>query len=413
MLFVVLSAPHAGPLMRIPTLIATALTLGASPAASQAPAADSAAPELQLRVSVEQGALRAGERTTLNVWILNPSGRPVPGARLYVDAPAFLAVLAAGCARRAPLPLPLDTLRPGELRTLSLCIRAGDEANRIREGEAKLSVLLYATGAWGKQRARWVAADQPIKVGLFGTDEVAGVSLSLIALFVPGALLLAFLRVSAPRDLKWLAGLATAEQALLAVLLSLLLAWARNEGGPALIGYRDFFALAGIGALLGFAIRAPFQVDDYQRARERDRLEKRRAELEALVPVEGEPLQTTIRKLIQQSGEVENPRSEIVTYEGKRIIGSLAAQYADGAWVVIGRFGLNRDGVDAETLAKAATAGQLALARLVEKEMLTLDEKDRVLDEQEDYLEERVWTRGTAISANVAGKGRGPVLSLT
>jgi hypothetical protein len=350
-------------------------------------------------VSVEQGALRAGERTTLNVWILNPSGRPVPGARLYVDAPPFLAVLAAGCARRAPLPVPLDTLRPGELRTLSLCIRAGDEANRIREGEAKLSVLLYAAGAWGKQRARWVAADQPIKVGLFGTDEVAGVSLSLIALFVPGALLLALLRVGAPRGLKWLAGLASAEQALLAVLLSLLLAWVRGVGG--LIGYEDFFGLTWRAAALGILIRLPFQVAEWMRAwRER------------LVPVKGEPEQTTVRKLIELSGGVATPRSEIVTEKGERIIGSLTAKGTDGDWVVIGTFSVNPHGVGEEAVAAAAQEGQLALARLAEKHKLTLGTVDTLYGEDGKSLGERLrWTKEAPLRSNVADPKRRPVLA--
>jgi hypothetical protein len=376
---------------------ATAADSPSSPAADSA-APDSAAPDLQLRVSIEQGALRAGDRTRLDIWILNPSAREVPGVSLDVQAPAFLAVLDSGCTRRTPLPLPLKPFAPGELRALSLCLRAGDDANRIREGEAKLSVLLYATGSWGRQRARWVPADQTVKVGLFGTDEVAGVSLSLIALFVPGAVLLALLRVSHPRSLDWLAELAEVEQALLAILLSLLLAWTRTAGGHGLIGYHDFFVLTGMGAGIGIVLRLAFEWVDYVRSRP-----------ERLVPVKGELLQTTVRKLVEQAG-VANPRSVIETDAHEQVVGSLTAKSADGDWVVIGRYRVV-PGRFGEEVARAAEAGQLALARLDEKRKLHLDREDTLYDLDGNSLGDALrWVKGSPTARNAAGEGRGDVL---
>jgi hypothetical protein len=249
----------------------------------------------------------------------------------------------------------------------------------VREGSALLNVLVKYDGAWADgQRSAMVSVQREIKVGLFGTETVAGVSLSLLALLLPGALLL------------WGAGAGEwkgpVERGTVSVLLSILIAWAvspfTGSAGLGLISAWDFLEMCALGMVIGLLVR--WIASKLVRLRTRKR-----------VPIPGEEPATTLRKLIEMNPEAAKPKTILTNADDTdAAVGSLAERDVDGNWVIAGWFTVRpkaRSSVTRAQLERAQKKGQLALARLVEKKAAQLDLLEDALTRRDGSL------RGVAI----------------
>jgi len=346
----------------------------AAAAAAQPPAA----PKVEVQLALERAELKAGGETTVDLWLFNPSGQALAAGQLYLLTPKHLEVRREGCAGE-PLAMPVvaPALAPGALVPVHLCLKAG---RRVREGSALLNVLVKYDGAWAEgQRSTMVTVQRELKVGLFGTETVAGVSLSLLALLLPGALLL------------WAAGAGEwkgpVERGTVSVLLSILIAWAVSpwvgSAGLGLISAWSFLAMCGLGLAIGLVVR-----------KVSSGVKRRRTKQHELGP--GDSTAATLRKLIEKNPEATAPRTTLTNDKdaGDAAVGSLAERDVDGGWVIAGYFTIRpkADGsVTREQLEKARRKGQLALARLAERKE---EELDWVSD---DVSRPDGTTRGTAI----------------
>jgi len=187
-----------------------------------------------MTVTVERASLVAGDSVPGDLWVRNPAGGPLRDVRLHVAAPGFVevGVEREGRCAFARGEFPLGDVPPGGVARRVLCLRTGGE---VVEGDYNLVfTLTYRRPAdGGPERAGFVQAVQAVEVGVLGTESVAGVSLRLLALLLPGILFFVGARRmgAAPG-----ASMDKAEVAALGVVLSLLLVTGLDAVSPA--GFR-------------------------------------------------------------------------------------------------------------------------------------------------------------------------------
>lgn len=178
-------------------------------------------PEVTVIVTVEREALSANDSTALRVWIANRSAVPVDSAVLNASGPWFVEFRdSSGIWTPGRLTRILGAIPGYGLENYTLYART---TNSIEEGDVRLALALeYQWNPEGRAlrgHARTLS-EAKLRVGLLGNESVAGVSLRLAALIVPGLLFLLILRLA---DSKFASALNSTEAVTVSVLFSVLL----------------------------------------------------------------------------------------------------------------------------------------------------------------------------------------------
>lgn len=302
-----------------------------------------AAPGLQVEAFLDRDSLRPGGTGHLDVWIVNPSDLALSRTVLHVVAPPFLELRRGSCTG-APLgrDLVLGPMEPRSLLHRHFCVKAG---YRIREGETRLTLLVEH--AWPRpDREEGVAlltVEEPVQIGIFGTGEVGGVSIGVIALILPGLLFFQILRL---RGVGWAVSLEDFPMATLSIVFSVLLQLVTQWGSEGLTGPVELLGACLLSVILAWIVASAWKAYE-------NRKDTKIAE--------GESTATVLRKLIRQYPDATAPKAILTLADGSRLEGSLAAYTEKGA-VILGsyRVDVNQLPVDLQSAAqKLADAGNL------------------------------------------------------
>ncbi len=293
-----------------------------------------------MTVTLERESLVAGDSVPVDLWVRGPAAAPLRDVRLHVAAPGFVEVGVAqgGSCAFARGVVPLGDVPPGGIARRALCLRTGRE---VVEGDYNLVfTLTYRRSAdGGPERAGFVQAVQGVEVGVLGTESVAGVSLRLLALLLPGILFFVGVRRmgAAPG-----ASLDKAEVAALGVVLSLLLVSGLDAVSPA--GFRRGMSVERLLLLCAAALLLAGLVSAgaalLRRRRRRDRVapdDSPGAVLEKLLRRQ-EP-RHRLRVLLKREEPGGYAPVEVTLAEGgEKLYGSLVGDTTDGGRVLAGWF---------------------------------------------------------------------------
>jgi hypothetical protein len=341
-------------------LVWPALALGA-----QAPAA----PKPELTVALERSALRAGDSVPLEVWLANPSEAPLTGLRLDLRGPDFIRLAerpAAGCrsTARGAATLPLGDLGPRQLASRRLCLQIGDRG--VREDDFDL--LFVVPYHWQAAGAAYVAAVKPVKVGLLGTETIAGFSLRLVIFLLPGALLLMPLRITGFPGIASLSALEYTLASLgLSAALGRLVAWLDPKDFGSGVSFDQLVSLSAIG--FGCGLLAGLVWLGARRLRA--------LEQQGSVVQVADGADEVIRKLLRAAPRP--PGRVLAEQGGQRYVGSCWVKATDG--IVLGGW-FEIVGADAEArrqLEELARQGRWgAMHDLARRRGLTIGRRDAV-----------------------------------
>jgi uncharacterized membrane protein YvlD (DUF360 family) len=282
-------------------------------------------------VTLERESLASSDKDVVHLWVANPTGGRLTKLRLHFDAPDFLhlGTLQAGDCVAVAGALPLGDLSPYSFHTDTACVRSD---KLINEGDFKtLFVLRYAwsdsTAALGKRSGEsFVVAERTLKLGLLGSETVAGVSLRLMTLVLPGLLFLMILRIakSLPGDLS------TAENAMFSVLISAALiaigaSLFPDQLARSSVARLGWLCLAAVVlALIGVLIQR--------------RLAKHRADEEARPQVTTtDDVATALQRVFESAGMPSEP-TVIRLRSGEEFVGAVSGTSRGGEKVLLGWF---------------------------------------------------------------------------
>jgi hypothetical protein len=217
-------------------------------------------PQPELNISFERNSVEIGDTILVVLQVQNKSDYKLQNVRLEMDAPSFLHLIGAD---NLSVPyINLDSL--GEYSTLKnnrIFIRI---LPRARVGE--FNIVFTLSFEWGIEKAKYtghVTTNKPLKIGLFGTDNVIGVPLALAQFIVPGLFFLFILRIFRVMPAK---SLETDEKLIVGVLVSLVCvfivslfrnssnAWIRQFDLGNSISVQKLFFLALSGIILGLLV---------------------------------------------------------------------------------------------------------------------------------------------------------------
>jgi hypothetical protein len=330
--------------------VLNALPVAASGQAPGRQAADPKAPDLKVNVLLDRESLSAGDSTRLHVWVANPSATPVDSARVRVTAPWFVD-LHTGSGDRTPSEI---TMALGKIPALNLVdttvtLWTGDQ---IEEGEAGLAISVdyFWTQGGGPATGRaWVVAEKKLKIGLLGNETVAGVSLRLASLLVPGLLCFLLLRAG---GVGWASDLDSTPMLTLSVVLSVLLAGIASKAFPGgsenAISNQRFIGLSLSGP--GLALVYMGAAHGIRRWGGRNLVEANDSESQALEKVLKQA-HHPIRNLFAK--ETSRLDSRVVAIKGgERLTGSVAGRTAEGGTVLLGWFKLSVPAGEGQLLEK-------------------------------------------------------------
>ena len=345
----------------MPRLFSILLCLGffmGSPAAAAEPAAAPPTPGLQVEAFLDRDSLRPGGTGHLEVWVVNPSDLALSRTVLHVVAPPFLELRRGSCTG-APLgrDLALGPMEPRSLLHRHFCVKAG---YRIREGETRITLLVEH--AWPRaDREEGVAlltVEKPVQIGLFGTGEVGGVSIGVIALILPGLLFFQVLRLL---GVGWAVSLDAFPMTTLSVVFSVLLQLVTQWGSEGLTGPVELLGACLVSVILAWIVASSWKA--YENRRDTK-------------IAEGESAATVLRKLLRKYPDATAPKASLTLADGSRLEGSLAAYTEKGA-VILGSYELDLDKLQPDARAEAqrlANKGNLFdLALWVEENGIDLD----------------------------------------
>jgi hypothetical protein len=215
--------------------------------------------EPRVTVTLDRESLSASDLVRARLWIANPDSVPLSSVVLHPAAPPgtveFGVVRGSDCVKAGGA-VPLGAVGAYSVTRADVCVRTGAE---VAEGAANLSFAFeYAWPAVGKVRGgrAVTVVEKKMGVGLLGNDTVAGVSLRLAALVIPGMLFFLAVRLL---GLPLVAQLASAEIAALSVLFSVLLfgiaALVRPAATPQGISVWRFVALCALAVAAALLAR--------------------------------------------------------------------------------------------------------------------------------------------------------------
>ena len=318
-------------------------------------AADDAKPALT--VMIEGGTILAGQSVGAHVWVDNPTKRPITSVRIALASPDDLILqwwspdLKDWCPRwkdRGKLcPAQDDGVElassiaphvalqsPYRLRILA--------KDSVQEEDVNVAfVLSYRTPGPPGVRTGIQVAEKSLSVGLFGTQTVAGVSLRLTFLFIPGALMLMALKLF---KVPAVDQLDATNSAIVTVMvssgLSLLISWLAAQGwapglkpdvgvSVAMLGEVVFLALLIAAGLIGWRLR---------------RLARQKAAAAAVTVGDNDKLEVMLLKALKSAQGDFDPVT--VTRRDTTYVGAAAARTASGGMVVMGWYALQTKDAD-------------------------------------------------------------------
>lgn len=294
------------------------------------------APEPKLTVTLERESFVSDDYGMVHLWIANPSSATLTRVRLHFDAPDFLRLgtldqrecAASGNEAR------LADVGPRAVLSWSGCIRTTEG---IDEGDFKVLFLIQYAWAEGDASPRgsgegYVAAERTLRLGLLGNEMIAGVSLRLVSLILPGLLFFMLLRwfKVLPAELN------ATETTMLSVLLSTFLVAAASRLFPSDLARSSDLRLWSLcGAAMALALVGVAGV--------RFRA-KRRASLEEwplVTPTDDAA--KVLERLLATRGMPGQPTT-VTLRSGERFVGSLSGRSKAGEHILLGWFELDSGG---------------------------------------------------------------------
>lgn len=339
--------------------LAMAALVGIALAPTLAAAATDAA-KPALTVVIEGGAILAQRSVGVHVWVENPMDEPITSVRLALAAPddLFLQWWSSDIKDWCPHllregdPCPAQdggvelakNLSPHDALQSPHALRITAKDSVEEEDVNVAFVLTYATNGPAGARTGIVVAEKSLSVGLIGTETVAGVSLRLTFLFIPGAVMLMLLKAF---KIPVVDSLDATNGAIITIMLSsglsLLVSWLAARGwapglkpevGVSLVLLGEVTGLAALIAVLAICGRG------WQ-------MKRRKAAVAAATVGDNDPLEVMLEKALKSAQGNFDP--VIVTRRDATYVGAAAARTSSGGVVVMGWYELNTKDAELRT----------------------------------------------------------------
>lgn len=293
-------------------------------------------PKPGLTVVMEGDSLLANQSVDVHVWVENPFDAPMSHLRLALNGPSTFLFLGhpdeSGACKEVVGDIGLEPdLAPHNAfaSPSRLCVGA---RRKVIEQDVNIAFSLsYRLADPAGPRTGVVVVEKKLSIGLLGTGTVAGVSMRLTSLFLPGAL---FLMVLTLAKFPWVDRLSGTDNAIVAVILSISLSflgawlavwgklpWMETGAGVSAAMLLTVCALAVALAIILTAIHGA-----WARA-------QRKAQA-ALLVADGDSDKAILLKALKAAGGDVSPVS--VATPTVRYVGSAAARTPSGGMVVLG-----------------------------------------------------------------------------
>lgn len=398
--------------MRPIILLTLLLFSGQQCLGAQAPpaATEAGAPKLSITISLERQTIREDDAVQVQVWLANDGERDLTELRLHVAAPSFLRWQIGSCQTwrsqdyqgAATNPHDLGPLPRRAVRQTEVCLKS---ASDIAVGDYNLLfTFAYAWQEMGAERRAFLPVEKPLKVSLLGSDDVAGIPLSLAGFIVPGLffwLVVGWFKVS---WLPWKAeGVALGDKLIYSIVVSVVIlvlgSWLKLIDLSAGVSLTKMGQLALAGALCGMgAVLIDYLLNHYRRnklAREQQAMRAKQIKL-------GENQDQLLDKLLDSYPSARKPKASLRLKNGEELIGSLARK-DEGVAGLVGWFQIQpaAGSPQAARLAELAAAGKwkevLAFAR---QNKLSLQIRDPIKKVKQDNSAELLETAHRTLAVN-------------
>lgn len=356
--------------MRLPALILCLFFLLCLEAAAQPKPEATPPPKPVVFVSFARQSIRENDSVQVQVWLANESGQDLSEVMLHVAAPPFINWHAGTCGEdvpagaegRAGQPLRLGPVRAHAVLSRTLCLRSGSD---IVVGDSNL--LFTFEYVWQRQdlkQSSFVGVEKTLKASLLGSDNIAGIPVSLAGFIVPGLffwLVVALFRIP---WLPWKPGeLALGDRLIYSVLVSLAVvvvgSWFGSTDISTGLGLAKlgFLALAGglLGAIVGVLDWLVRYLSGQRRKRLEEAAEAERRRLEAAAEARRIKLDdgqdALLDKLLDDRPNARRPQAIVTLEDGRTFRGTLARKDAS-ATALLGWFQVVLDGQPEEFAAR-------------------------------------------------------------
>ena len=330
--------------MRQIVLLTLLLLAGQQRLAAQAPpaATEPVAPKPSITISLERQTIREDDTVQVQVWFANDGEQDLTEFKLHVAAPAFLRWYAGSCQAwkdqsyqgGATSPHDLGPLSGRAVRQIEICLKSGSD---IAVGDYNLLfTFAYTWQELGAERRAFLPVEKPLKVSLLGSDDVAGIPLSLAGFVVPG---LFFWLVVGWFNVSWLPwkaeGVALGDKLIYSVVVSVAVlvlgSWLTLIDISAGVSLTKMGQLALAGAICGMLAVI---IDYLWKRYRRNKLAREQRLAKAKQIKIGESQDDLLDKLLDSYPTARKPKASIRLKNGDELIGSLARKDEDAAGLV-------------------------------------------------------------------------------
>jgi hypothetical protein len=202
---------------------AVIVVLAAFGAAAASLGADLAKPTLS--VVLERSTLLAGQNIPAYVWMANPTDQEITPQGLRLSAPNYIHLgVPSGdggfrCNEMSSVSIARLPAKSASGEPVRICLSAD---RSVEEQDVTVAFSVGYSAAGGSDV---LLIEKSLSIGLFGTESVAGVSLRLMSLVLPGFLMLLVMRWA---KVPYVVDLDSTQLATFAVLTSITLTWGRG-----------------------------------------------------------------------------------------------------------------------------------------------------------------------------------------
>jgi hypothetical protein len=369
-------------------------------------------PRLDVTVSLSRESIREDANVDVRIWVANDSDQDVAAIQSSVVLPSFITWREATCDSwprtksdgPGDKPIAWGLLAAHSVTSKNLCLRSGSD---VVVGD--FNILFTFNYEWQHEKATrrsFTAVEKKLTVSLFGSDNIAGVPISLAGFIVPGLFFWMVLRLWKVPWIPWdSADVALGDRLIYSVLVSMLILLVGGKFQPtdvgAGVGLWKLFYLALVGAMAGVVVGGV----DFLRRRWNTSQEQRQAvEADARSIKLHDDQEALLEKLLTDDAGLSRPAA-LVTLKDGSVFGGALARRDTSATGLVGWFDLELDGTSADVghtvrhLVKTRQWNQaLAMAKT---HKLTLKVRNSIWKQVGDDREDQTYVHMTWDSAQV------------
>jgi hypothetical protein len=292
-------------------------------------------------VYFERQTIRQSDSLKAELRLFNNTGYSLNNVVVKFNKPDFIQVsqpsnFTLHCEDRCIDFLYLGSIQPHSTTSQKFCINTTSE---VELGDYNLAfVVEYSWIEDNKIRQSFVSAEKPIFVKFFGSDSIAGIPLGIAGLVVPG---LSCLLVLSWIKIPLIPELPLGEKLIYSLLVSIPILTIGNifrSSSSNIISINILFVLSLIGAIIGGTIGGFYWLVKAIKTHRQQQLE---IKSEDIYPKDGDYYQLLEKAIrLTRKSYSKIPKTEIMTLNDEKYQGTLAGNYSDKEYILIGWFAI-------------------------------------------------------------------------